>query len=65
MSKQKRFFLSEEEIPTQWYNIQADMPNKPMPMLDPKTKKPMTPEDMFPLFSMEQAARRWTRSMLG
>ena len=43
MSKQKRFFLSEEEIPTQWYNIQADMPNKPMPMLDPKTKKPMTP----------------------
>lgn len=35
------------------YNIQADMPNKPMPMLDPKTKKPMTPEDMFPLFSME------------
>ncbi len=53
MSKQKRFFLSEEEIPTQWYNIQADMPNKPMPMLDPKTKKPMTPEDMFPLFSME------------
>ena len=53
MSKQKRFFLSEEEIPTQWYNIQADMPNKPMPMLDPKTKKPMTPEDMFPLFSKE------------
>ena len=38
MSKQKRFFLSEEEIPTQWYNIQADMPKKPMPMLDPKTK---------------------------
>ena len=53
MSKQKRFFLTEDEIPTQWYNIQADMPNKPMPMLDPKTKKPMTPEDMFPLFSME------------
>ena len=53
MSKQKRYFLSEEEIPTQWYNIQADMPNKPMPMLDPKTKRPMTPEDMFPLFSKE------------
>ena len=46
MSKQKRFFLSEEEIPTQWYNIQADMPNKPMPMLDPKTKK-RRPRDSY------------------
>lgn len=53
MSKQKRYFLTEEEIPTQWYNIQADMPNKPMPMLDPKTKRPLTAEDMFPLFSKE------------
>ena len=53
MNKQKRFFLSEEEIPTQWYNIQADMPNKPMPMLNPQTKQPMTAEDMFPLFSQE------------
>ena len=35
--KQKRFFLSENEIPTQWYNIQADMPNKPMPLKNPAT----------------------------
>ena len=40
--KQKRFFLPENEIPTQWYNIQADMPNKPMPMLNPKTGEPVT-----------------------
>ena len=29
MAKQKKFILQESEIPTQWYNIQADMPNKP------------------------------------
>lgn len=51
--KQKRFFLPENEIPTQWYNIQADMPVKPMPLLDPVTRKPMTPEDMFPVFCEE------------
>ncbi len=53
MSKQKRYFLPEDEIPTQWYNIQADMPNKPLPMLNPKTKQPLKAEDMFPLFSRE------------
>ncbi len=55
--QQKRFFLSENEIPTQWYNIQADMVNKPLPPLNPKTKKPMKPEDLFPLFS-EEASRQ-------
>ena len=43
--KQKRFILPEYEIPRQWYNIQADMLNKPMPMLHPKTKEPITIED--------------------
>ena len=52
-AKQKRFILSEEEIPTKWYNIQADMVNKPMPPLNPKTKQPITPEDLYPLFSQE------------
>lgn len=61
MSKQKRFFLSEEEIPTQWYNIQAEMPHKPMPMLDPKTKRPLTAEDMFPLFSREASRQEMDR----
>ena len=52
-NRQKRFFLSEDQIPRQWYNIQADMPNKPLPMLDPKTRKPVTVEDLSQIFSVE------------
>lgn len=51
--KQKRFFLSEQEIPTQWYNIQADMPNKPQPMIHPGTGQPLKAEDLFPIFCEE------------
>lgn len=53
MSQQKRYFLTEEQIPRQWFNIAAVMPNKPMPPLNPKTREPMTAEDLFPLFSEE------------
>ncbi|MBQ0102799.1 MAG: TrpB-like pyridoxal phosphate-dependent enzyme [Prevotellaceae bacterium] len=56
-TKQKRFFLSEDELPRQWYNIQADMVNKPMLPLDPKTKKPLAPEDLYPIFC-EECARQ-------
>lgn len=52
-TKQKRFILPEDEIPKYWYNIQADMVNKPMPLLNPKTKQPLTAEDLFPIFSKE------------
>lgn len=52
MSEQKkRFFLSEDEIPRQWYNIQADMPNKPLPPLNPKTKQPLQASDLYPIFA--------------
>lgn len=51
--KQKRFFLAENEIPTQWYNIQAEMPNKPMPLKNPVTGEPMRAEDLFPIFCQE------------
>lgn len=51
--KQKRFFLSESDIPTRWYNIQADMPVKPQPMLNPQTRQPVTVEDLSSLFSEE------------
>jgi len=51
--RQKRFFLSEAEIPSQWYNIQADMPNKPMPMLDPVTREPVTVEGLSKIFCEE------------
>ena len=51
--KQKRFFLQENEIPKQWYNIQADMPHKPQPMLNPATHKPVTEDEMAALFCRE------------
>ena len=35
-------YLSENEIPKQWYNVRADMKNKPAPLLNPGTLKPMT-----------------------
>ena len=53
MKKLKKILLSENEIPTRWYNIAADMPNKPMPPLHPGTKQPIGPEDLAPLFPME------------
>ena len=51
--KQKRFFLQEKELPTQWYNIQADMVNKPMPLLNPATREPLKAEDLYPIFAEE------------
>lgn len=54
MNKRKnRILLEENEIPTQWYNIIADMPNKPKPPLHPVTKQPVGPEDLSALFPME------------
>ena len=53
--RQKRFFLTESEIPTQWYNIQADMPNKPLPPIHPGTKQPLKAEDLYPIFAEELA----------
>ena len=51
--KQKRFFLAEQDIPSCWYNIMADMPVKPQPMLDPITREPVTVENLSALFSEE------------
>ena len=47
----KKFLLQEKDIPTAWYNIVADMKNKPLPPLNPKTKEPLKPEDLYPLFA--------------
>ena len=49
--KQKKFLLPESEIPAQWYNIMADMKHRPEPMLDPKTRRPISAEDLSRLFS--------------
>ena len=51
--RQKRFMLSEEDIPRYWYNIQADMVNKPLPPLNPATREPLKPEDLYPIFAEE------------
>ena len=51
--KTRKITLSEREIPTQWYNVVADMPNKPLPPLHPGTKEPIGPEALAPLFPME------------
>jgi tryptophan synthase beta chain len=53
MEKIRKIILSESEMPRQWYNIVADMPNKPMPPLDPATKKPIGPESLAAVFPME------------
>ncbi len=45
-----RFFLTEDQMPTQWYNLRADMKEQPEPMLNPKTGKPATEEDLYPVF---------------
>ena len=55
MTQQKRFLLTEDELPRQWYNIQAEMPNKPLPLLDPKTRRPLTADDLSHLFAGECA----------
>ena len=52
-TKQKRFILAEDEIPTQWYNIQADMVNKPQPPIHPVTKQPLTVDDLAHIFPRE------------
>jgi tryptophan synthase beta chain len=53
MDKRTKFMLDEKEIPTQWYNIQADLPEPLPPVLHPATGNPVGPEDLAPLFPME------------
>ena len=53
MEKIKKIYLTEKEIPKQWYNIQADMPNPCPPPLHPGTLQPIGPQDLAPLFPME------------
>ena len=48
-----KIYLKEDEIPTKWYNVRADMKNKPAPLLNPGTLKPLTPEELEPIFCKE------------
>ncbi|MBQ4101305.1 MAG: TrpB-like pyridoxal phosphate-dependent enzyme [Oscillospiraceae bacterium] len=48
-----KIYLEESEMPKAWYNVRADMKNKPAPLLDPKTHQPMTEKDLAPVFCDE------------
>ncbi|MFC2123569.1 TrpB-like pyridoxal phosphate-dependent enzyme [Bacteroidota bacterium] len=59
-----KILLTEKDIPDKWYNIAADMPNKPLPALHPGTKEPIGPEDLAPIFPMglimqEVSTEKW------
>ena len=48
-----KIYLAESEIPTQWYNVRADMKNKPAPLLNPGTGKALTLDELSPIFCEE------------
>jgi tryptophan synthase beta chain len=59
-----KIILTEKEMPRAWYNIQADLPNLPSPPLNPATRKPISPEDLAPIFPLslieqEVSLERW------
>lgn len=62
MEERKKFLLSEAEIPEQWYNITAEMKNKPQPMINPGTKEPLKAEDLYPLFAEELSRQEVNQS---
>ena len=58
MSKKEipyKIYLDESEMPKQWYNLRADMINKPAPLLNPATGKPVTLEELSGIFCEELA----------
>lgn len=60
MSKQEipyKIYLEESEMPKQWYNVRADMKNKPAPLLNPATLQPMTAEELGQVFCDELVAQ--------
>ncbi len=50
-----RFYLSEDQMPKQWYNLRADMKEQPDPLLNPGTLKPIKEEELYPIFCKELA----------
>ena len=61
MSEEKKIpykiYLEESEMPKAWYNLRADMKNKPAPLLNPGTGKPLTAEELSPIFCDELVAQ--------
>ena len=52
-----KIYLTEDEIPKSWYNLRADMTNKPAPLLNPGTYQPLTAEELAPIFCKELVAQ--------
>jgi tryptophan synthase beta chain len=61
MKTTKKIQLSESEMPKAWYNLVADMKNKPLPMLNPGTKQPLKPEEMEGLFAKGLVEQEFTQ----
>lgn len=64
--EQRQFLLSPKDIPSEWYNICADLGEPPPPPLHPATQQPCGPEDLAPVFPMhileqEMSAQRWIK----
>lgn len=64
--EQRQFMLSQNDIPTEWYNVAADLGEPPPPPLHPGTMQPCGPEDLAPVFPMailqqEMSAERWIK----
>ncbi len=62
--EQRQFLLKQEDMPRQWYNIAADLPNPPAPPLNPATNEPAGPEDLAaifcdPIIEQEVSTKRW------
>lgn len=61
MEKLKKITLTEQEMPTQWYNIVADMKNKPLATLNPVTKQPAKPEELMGIFAEELVKQEFSQ----
>ena len=61
MKNYKKITLTEKEMPTNWYNIVADMANKPLPHLNPATKQPAKKEDFYPIFAQELVEQEFSQ----
>jgi tryptophan synthase beta chain len=48
MTESVKYLLDESRIPTHWYNLMADLPSPPPPVLHPGTRKPVGPDDLAP-----------------
>ena len=57
MDDSVKYLLTEDHIPKHWYNLVADLPSPPPPVLHPGTHKPVGPDDLAPLFPMSLIAQ--------